>query len=458
MLNISSLNNAAPEQLREFERTQVDVMPRANRLLRVWLSVLFILFFVFMFLPWTQNIQSNGRVTTLLPQGRPQSIQATIAGKVERWFVREGQTVMAGDTILQLTEVKEEYLDPLLVDRTAAQRDAKSGSALGYQTKIGALSNQINAMQDELKLKIEQLDQKILQTRLKIETQQANIVNAINQRDIARIQAERSDTLFQQGIDSRAKFEEKQNKLAATIAKLTSEENKLRELNNELEINQLERRNVVNETRSKIAKSQSDRASAQSDFFTATGDVAKLSSQTANYAARANFYYVLAPQDAIISEAFVSGIGEIVKEGETLATIVPLDPALAVELFVKPMDLPLIAANQEVRLLFDGWPAIVFGGWPGLSFGTFIGEIVAIDNNTNKKGEYRILVAPREEENWPEQLRPGSGAQGIALLSDVPLWYELWRQLNGFPADFYQQGDSENEKVKSKAPVKKVIK
>jgi len=34
-------------------------------------------------------------------------------------------------------------------------------------------------------------------------------------------------------------------------------------------------------------------------------------------------------------------------------------------------------------------------------------------------------------------LRIGSGANGFALLNDVPLWYEVWRQLNAFPPNYY---------------------
>ena len=30
----------------------------------------------------------------------------------------------------------------------------------------------------------------------------------------------------------------------------------------------------------------------------------------------------------------------------------------------------------------------------------------------------------------------GSGVYGWALLDDVPVWYELWRQINGFPPDY----------------------
>lgn len=456
MLNISSNADQIPQDIQEFAREKKEMLPSSHRLFRNWLSVMFILFIVFMFLPWTQNIQSDGKVTTLLPEDRPQEIQSAISGRIEKWYVREGQFVAKGDTIVKLAEIKAEYLDPQLVDRTEAQRAAKEGSADNYLIKASALEQQVASLRDQLRLKQQQLDQKLRQVEFKITTQEANIANAEAQYSVALIQANRSDSLFALGIDPRSKFEEKQNKLNETLAKLTSEQNKLAELRNELSIVQLERTNEGNATREKIAKSQSDRASALSDYYAATGDTEKLANLVANYTQRRDFYYVLAPQDAIISETYVPGIGETVKEGGQLMTIVPATPDLAVELFVKPMDLPLIRKYQEVRLLFDGWPAIVFGGWPGMSFGTFTSRVVAIDNNTNKKGEYRILVAP-DGDGWPEQLRPGSGASGIALLTDVPLWYEIWRQLNGFPADFYQTDESD-EKVKTKAPVKSVIK
>ena len=39
---------------------------------------------------------------------------------------------------------------------------------------------------------------------------------------------------------------------------------------------------------------------------------------------------------------------------------------------------------------------------------------------------------------WPKELKIGTGANGIALLKNVPIWYELWRQLNGFPPSLYE--------------------
>jgi hypothetical protein len=135
----------------------------------------------------------------------------------------------------------------------------------------------------------------------------------------------------------------------------------------------------------------------------------------------------------------VAGLGETVKEGEAIVSIMPANATLAVEMYVKPIDLPLIAQGNRVNLIFDGWPAFVFSGWSNLTFGTYEATVFGIDNNIGANGHYRVLLAPQETTKpWPEALRPGGGAQCIALLEDVPLWYELWRQLNSFPPDFYK--------------------
>jgi membrane fusion protein, adhesin transport system len=153
---------------------------------------------------------------------------------------------------------------------------------------------------------------------------------------------------------------------------------------------------------------------------------------------RAGNYYVTAPQQGYITKAVVTGVGETVKEGDDLVSVMPARFDLAVELYVRPMDMPLINKGQQVRFVFDGWPSIVFSGWPNTSYGTFGGEVAAIDNFIGPNGKYRILVSPsRDEQPWPTAMRVGGGAIGFALMSDVPIWYELWRQINGFPPDLY---------------------
>jgi len=53
--------------------------------------------------------------------------------------------------------------------------------------------------------------------------------------------------------------------------------------------------------------------------------------------------------------------------------------------------------------------------------------------------KYRVLIAPDSDDHeWPANIRVGSGAKSMALLENVPIWFEIWRKLNGFPPNYYQ--------------------
>ena len=111
----------------------------------------------------------------------------------------------------------------------------------------------------------------------------------------------------------------------------------------------------------------------------------------------------------------------------------------------------LIHINEKVRVQFDGWPAIVFSGWPNVSYGTYGARVVAIENFISDNGKYRILLAPDPDDHpWPEAIRVGSGAKTIALLEDVPIWFELWRQINSFPPNYYQPNKMDKNSDKEK--------
>jgi multidrug resistance efflux pump len=439
MLNISEnsiLNRVDTTKYKSFQQTD---LPKVNRPFKRWLLGLLLLFVVVLFLPWTQNIQTKGKVTTLRPDQRPQTIHSTIAGRVEKWYVREGQLVKKGDTIVHLSEIKTEYFDPNLINRAGQQVEATEGGIASYQSKVGALEDQIAAMRQELVFKKEQLVNKVQQYRLKIQSDSIELTRAVIDLETAQKQYLRTKELYGQGLKSLTDVEDKNLKVQETAAKKVAIENKLLTSRNELDNARLDLINVQNEYANKIAKAESDKFTALSSRFDAEGKLQKLQVDLENYRQRSGFYFITAPQDCYITQAIVTGLGETIKEGAPLVSIMPANAELAVEMFVKPIDLPLINLGNTVNFIFDGWPAFVFSGWPNLTFGTFEGKVVAIDNNIGPSGTFRILVAPIEEEKaWPKALRPGGGAQAVALLNDVPLWYELWRQLNGFPPDFYE--------------------
>ena len=200
----------------------------------------------------------------------------------------------------------------------------------------------------------------------------------------------------------------------------------------------------------KIAKAQSDLYTAQSAQFDTEAQVSKLENEFSNYEIRDKLRHGVAPQSGYINKALVGGIGETFKEGDRLVSIMPSEYDLAVETFVEPLDLPLLHVGEKVRIQFDGWPAIVFSGWPNVSYGTYGGEVVAIENFISPNGKYRVLIAPdKNDHEWPQAIRVGSGAYTMALLNDVPIWFELWRKLNGFPPNYYQP-ETKNNSEKTK--------
>lgn len=401
--------------------------------------------FLMLFLPWTQNIRSKGYVTALRPDQRPQTIHSIIAGRIEKWYVAEGDFVKAGDTILRVSEIKDEYFDTLLLPRTQLQVDAKSQSARSYGEKVQALQNQIAALRRNNILKLQQAENKLRIAELKVQSDSIEFEQAKVNFDIGKYQMERSEELFKEGLNSLTTLEGRRLKFQEVQAKLISSENKLLSSKNDLITAQIELGAIDNDFQDKLAKAESDMYTAMSSQFDAEATVTKLENQYSNYAQRTNFRYILAPQNGYIAKAIQVGIGETIKEGAEIVQIVPSEADLAVEMYVQPVDLPLIKVGNKVRFIFDGWPAIVFSGWPQISNGTFGGTVVAIDQFAGPNNMYRVLVTEDpEEEAWPELLRIGSGADGIALLNDVPVWYEIWRQLNGFPADYYTQEEKDN--------------
>jgi hypothetical protein len=138
----------------------------------------------------------------------------------------------------------------------------------------------------------------------------------------------------------------------------------------------------------------------------------------------------------MIVKALRTGIGETIKEGDEVVTIMPENPELAVEMYASAIDVAILNVNDEIRLQFEGWPALVFSGWPGVTFGTFGAKVKTIDK-VSTGGKFRILATvDTESGHWPKQIRIGTNAKGWAMLKTVPVWFEIWRRLNSFPPEF----------------------
>lgn len=439
MLNISPNKiDKYLDQFRYDSLRNVESKTSGKVLIRL-LGFFFLVFLIMMFVPWTQNIRARGQVTTIEPDQRPMTLNSVIGGRIEKWFVKEGDFVNKGDTILFISEVKDQYFDPNLLDNTQQQLKAKEMSVTSYMEKVKALDNQIDALVETGKLKLEQTENKLKQAHLKVKSDSIDYEAAKINFSIAEEQYRRMEKLYDEGLKSKTDLENRKMAMQKAQAGMISAENKLLTSQNEVINARVEMVSMTAQYRSSVAKTESDKFTALSSMYDAEAIVTKLQNQYMNYSVRFGMYYITAPLDGYITRALQSGIGEMIKQGQEILTIMPSDYQLAVELYVRPIDLPLVEKGQHVRIQFDGWPAIVFSGWPNTSYGTYGGEVFAIDNFISPNGYFRVLVKPDEKDHpWPDALRVGGGASNIMLLKDVPVWYEIWRQINGFPPDYYK--------------------
>ena len=73
----------------------------ARRLARSLTGLLTLFLLSLTLTPWQQNINGKGRVVAFAPLERQQTLQATVEGRVVKWWVREGSIVKAGDRIAE---------------------------------------------------------------------------------------------------------------------------------------------------------------------------------------------------------------------------------------------------------------------------------------------------------------------------------------------------------------------
>ncbi|WP_439555829.1 HlyD family secretion protein [Dyadobacter sp.] len=433
------------EEMGVFSREQI-LTTRAPKALGKIMLALLLLFIIVLFLPWRQTIPGRGYVTALRPEDRPQTVQNQIGGRIEHWGVREGQHVQMGDTILVISETSQSYFDPELPVRLQEQLSAKKGSEDAAAQKMEATNAQMRALTAALSIKLNAARNKVKQAENYVTIDSADLVAVQRFYEIAKSRLERYEAGYQNGLFSLTDIESRRLKLQEDNAKVISQQNKLNNSIQSLRNARIDLDNIKAEYDQSLAKAQSDLSSALSSRVSAQGEIAKLRNEISNINIRRGLYVVRAPQNGFVVKTLKAGIGENIKEGESIATLQPDAPLVAAEIYVDAMDVPLILNESDVRLQFEGWPSVQFSGWPSVAVGTFAGKVSVIDLVSSEGGKYRLLVkpadpVPEKDQPWPKQLRQGSGVYGRVILRSVPLWYEIWRLLNGFPPSLQNEPD-----------------
>lgn len=203
------------EHLSHFRTLDSIKPPRPMRAIAIMLVIGIIGSIVFMLtVPWVQTAQGTGSVIALDPRDRVQNISALVPGRVEQWYVQDGQLVKKGDPIVRIVDNDPNLLDRIRAERTqalaeiAAAEQAKRVAQLDV-ARMGQLYREgLMARRDyELaQIKVADYDAKIAASRAKINDidirlnrQSVQLVRAPRDGRVMRILGSDNATLVKDG-------------------------------------------------------------------------------------------------------------------------------------------------------------------------------------------------------------------------------------------------------------------
>ena len=426
--------------------------------------------------PWQQSVTGSGTVIAPNPEDQPQTIDAPIKGRISKWGegIQLNAQVAAGQVIAEIQDIDPDRLDRLkdLVTASESQVAAANLVVKASEKNEEAAKRTVESQRALLRSYRSAMEQTIASAEAAVASARNKVDAEKKQQQefyaaLTQIEADfrRQQSLFKEGIVAEVKLQLAERKLRETEAKIEKATAKIKSAENDFVGKQRDR-----DGKAQKAQAEVDYASAQLEK--AIGAVAKAESEVAKAKAelekaKKSFLEMETKQARQLSQVVKSPCNgqityiapnqgtKMLKEGDPLCVIVPKTSERAVEILLDGNDAPLVGPGRHVRLQFEGWPAVQFAGWPSVAVGTFGGEIVSVDATDNGKGKFRAIVRPDDETyGWPNDryLRQGVRANGWVLLEQVPLWYEIWRNMNGFPPVVTQDDDKKDKARKPKIP------
>ncbi len=420
----------------------------AQRMAKILMVGLMVSVIAMGILPWQQTSRGTGQVVAYAPQERQQSIQAPVEGVVARIGVGlvEGSQVKKGDFILEIQPFAANLVDQL--NGQLAELKTKLETA---NVKAEAYAQNVQGFTEALEFTVSAAKQLIDSAKAKLDSKQRLVAGYAAKEKQARLNFERQYSLFKSGIKPAKEIEILQEEWDVDKSQLDAVKLEVTSLESELAAKQAEL-----EEKRRIAQTKIDYARAmQQDALGNAATIRKEIRDLEIKLAETSRLTITAPRDGTIFRMPIYEQGQTIKEGDPILTLIPETTQKAVELQVPGNDMPLVQVGQEVRLQFEGWPAVQFAGWPSVAVGTFSGKVVNVDATDNGKGQFRILIIPNiTEPEWPSDryLRQGVRVNGWVMLRRVPLGYEIWRQLNGFPVVLTEKEPGNEKTSKPKLP------
>jgi membrane fusion protein, adhesin transport system len=301
----------------------------------------------------------------ILPRGQVQAVQHLEGGIVAEFFVREGSRVTAQQPLVRLRpetsvgernqyEARRAALKLQLIRLEAQSNDetpefgelAKKFPDLATEQEKLYVSALIQRRQERATLAA-----KVAQKRGEIATLASGVESAKTQVEVQFELVKMQENLNTLGTGSRKSWLEAKSVLQRSEGDRLNLQGKLDTAKEAL----IEAESSLAEADAKAQQKLSE------ERVKAASDLAETEQQLVKLADRSDRLLVRAPSDGIVQELAPKSIGEVVRQGDLVARIVPTDSELVAEVHIDPKDSGHIKvdADAEIRLLT--YDSTIFG-------------------------------------------------------------------------------------------------
>lgn len=431
---------AKSTKLESWEAAQLPKAKRFSSRLPIAIVLLFLL--IIFFVPWTQTITVRGQMSAYTPSERPQDVEAQITGRIKKWHVLEGDEVKEGDLILELEDNDPNFMSPHLLAFLDQRKKALEKTQHAALTRVDQLDKRIVEMRNLVKAAVPSAEARVVEAGNKVREAHQKVEAARIAATTAALNVERHKQLSKRGLVSQRELELTIQADTASQAEFEGARASLQAAEEAMKSLGFGRDQVNAEMLQRLLEAEAGRDASVAEAARVADQLADVSLRLSNAEQRRLAGKILAPLNGTLVKMTKVGVGETVRQGDTLIRLSPTSMDKAIEMTADGLDAPLLNVGRKVKILFYGIPAVPLPAWPELMAGTYSGVIKVIDQVDDGKGNYRFWVVPDPDDRaWPEQshVRQGTKAMGWVILNRVPLWYELWRRFNLFPPDYEER-------------------
>ncbi|WP_430465966.1 HlyD family efflux transporter periplasmic adaptor subunit [Tabrizicola sp.] len=345
----------------------------------IWaIAASLVLFLLWAALAWVDEIvRAPGQIVS---SSRPQIIQNLEGGILAELNVAEGDIVEEGQILARLYGTQ-------------------------YQATVDELDDEIAALDiRRLRLEAEMLGQPDFEIPIEIEER----VPAIAASERALLAARLTE--FEARVGGAKAVAEQTAKELDLIQRMYD-----REIAPLIELTRAKKAHsdAQNKLSEAVTTTEKDRAT---EYSKTQGDLASLRQKRRLSQDQLSRTTLLAPMRGVVNKLSVTTIGGVVRPGEEILQIIPLDEDLYVEAKVKPRDIASVQMGQEAVIKLSAYDFTIFGSLKGrvtfVSADTFKDEYA---RNPDAEAHYKVTLAADQTQFTERQksleIRPGMQAE-----------------------------------------------